>query len=129
MTYQIVKACVVMSARDLQIKPQQEVAEIIGRFVAAGEGVIAHWVEYARGVLLFMMAPSDERSGEFYVYDRKQGQFWLLEMADGMFGGYAIGEMRPKMREFGLLDLAEDPSRLPALQQPVYSLLRSGGTQ
>ena len=64
------------------------VTEIVGRFLAVGEGVVAHWVEYAKGLLLFVMAPGDERSGEFYVYDRKRGGFWLLELADGVFGGY-----------------------------------------
>ncbi|MCZ2076709.1 MAG: hypothetical protein LC130_17150 [Bryobacterales bacterium] len=116
MTCQSVRACAVMSALDLQMKPQHDVAEVVGRFVTAGEGVVAHWVEYARGVLLFVMAPGDDRSGEFYVYDRRRGRFWLLEMADGVFGGYGVAEMRTKIREFGLLDFAQEPSRLAGLQ-------------
>lgn len=42
------------------------------------EGVVAHWVEYGKGALLFVMAPGDDRSGAFYIYDRKQGAsgFW-----------------------------------------------------
>lgn len=122
MNCQSVKACAVMSALDLQMRPQHDVAEIVGRFVATGEGVVAHWVEYARGVLLFMMAPGDERSGEFYVYDRRRGRFWLLEMADGVFGGYAMAEMRSKICEFGLLGFAEEPARLARLQGPDNSL-------
>ena len=74
--------------------------------------VVAHWVEYALRVLLFVMAPGDGRSGEFYVYDRKKGRFWLLSLADGVFGGYSAAEMRQKIREFHLLDLAENPGRL-----------------
>jgi hypothetical protein len=84
--------------------------------VVHSEGVIAHWVEYAKGVLLFVMAPGDERSGEFYVFDRKKGWFWLLELADGIFGGYTASEARYKIRNFGLLELAENPSRLSALR-------------
>ena len=102
----------VLSTDDLKVRTEQDVAEIVARFLAVGEGVVAHWVEYARGVLLFVMAPGDGRSGEFYVYDRKKGRFWLLSLADGVFGGYSAAEMRQKIREFHLLDLAENPGRL-----------------
>lgn len=102
----------VLSTDDLKVRTEQDVTEIVARFLAVGEGVVAHWVEYARGVLLFVMAPGDDRSGEFYVYDRKKGRFWLLSLADGVFGGYSAAEMRQKIREFRLLDLAENPGRL-----------------
>jgi hypothetical protein len=102
----------VLSTKDLEMRTDQDVTEIVGRFLAVGEGVVAHWVEYAKGLLLFVMAPSDERSGEFYVYDRRRGSFWLLNLADGVFGGYSVSEMRRKIREFRLLDFAENPARL-----------------
>lgn len=111
-----ISASAVISTRDLQIKTQQDLTEIVSRFLALGEGVIAHWVEYAKGVLLFVMAPGDDRSGEFYIYDRKNGRFWLLALADGIFGGYAIGDMRQKIRDFELLQLAENPARISTLQ-------------
>ena len=104
----------VLSTKDLQLRPEQDVTEIVARFLVVGEGVVAHWVEYARGLLLFVMAPGDERSGEFYVYDRKRGSFWLLNLADGVFGGYSSAQMRQKIRDFRLLDLAENPGRLAA---------------
>lgn len=109
-------ACSVVSTKDLNLRPQHDIAEIVGRFLTFGEGVVAHWVEFARGVLLFVMAPGDDHSGEFYIYDRKRGQFWLLELADGVFGGYAVSQMREKIREFGLLRFAENPSEIAALQ-------------
>jgi len=104
----------VLSTKDLEMRTDQDVTEIVARFLAVGEGVVAHWVEYAKGLLLFVMAPGDERSGEFYVYDRKRGSFWLLNLADGVFGGYSVSEMRRKIREFRLLDFAENPARLAA---------------
>lgn len=109
-------ACSVVSTKDLNLRPQHDIAEIVARFLTFGEGVVAHWVEFARGVLLFVMAPGDDHSGEFYVYDRKRGQFWLLELADGVFGGYGVSQMREKIREFGLLRFAENPSEITALQ-------------
>ena len=102
----------VLSTKNLNMRPTQDLCEIIGRFMVAGEGVVAHWVEYAKGLLLFVMAPGDDRSGEFYVYDRRRGSFWLLELPDNVFGGYSTTEMRQKMREFRLLELAENPSLL-----------------
>ncbi len=109
-------ACSVVSTKDLNLRPQHDIAEIVGRFLTFGEGVVAHWVEFARGVLLFVMAPGDDHSGEFYVYDRKRGQFWLLELADGVFGGYGVSQMREKIREFGLLRFAENPIEIATLQ-------------
>jgi hypothetical protein len=111
----------VLSTKDLEIRTERDLTEIVTRFLAVGEGVIAHWVEYARGLLLFVMAPGDERSGEFYVYDRKKGSFWLLALADGVFGGYPVSQMRQKIREFRLLDFAENPARLSAVEQPGNS--------
>lgn len=102
----------VLSTNDLKLRADQDLCEIVGRFLITSEGVLAHWVEYARGVLLFILAPDDDRSGEFYVYDRRKGTFWLLDLADGIFGGYAITQMRQKILEFRLLELAENPSRL-----------------
>jgi hypothetical protein len=58
------------------------------------------------------MAPDDNGSGAFYLYDRRHGSFWLLELADGVFGGYSRREMRRKIQDFRLLDFAENPSRL-----------------
>jgi hypothetical protein len=114
MITQLVSASAVVNSSDLQIRLQQDVTEIVARFLAFGEGVVAHWVEFAKGVLLFVMAPDDDHSGEFYVYDRRRGYFWLLSLADGVFGGYSVVQMREKIREFGLLQLAEDPARICA---------------
>jgi hypothetical protein len=111
-----VSASLVMNTGDLQTRPERELTEIVAGFLSVGEGVVAHWVEYAKGVLLFVMAPGDERSGEFYVYDRKKGTFWLLALADGIFGGYSAGQMRQKIKEFHLLEFAANPSRLAALR-------------
>ena len=107
-----VRASRVLSATDLEMPTEQDVSKVVLRFVTVAEGVVAHWVEYAKGVLLFVMAPDDSRSGAFYIYDRDLRHFWLLEPADGVCGGYSIGEMHQKIRQFRLLDYAANPSRL-----------------
>jgi len=111
----------VLSTRDLNIRTERDLTEIVARFLAVGEGVVAHWVEYTQGLLLFVMAPGDARSGEFYVYDRNKGSFWLLTLADGVFGGYSVAEMRPKIRDFRLMEFAENPARLVAARRPGNS--------
>ena len=118
MSMKRVRASRVLSAKDLKVRIDQDVSEIVSRFLSAAEGVAAHWVEYGKGLLLFVMAPGDDRSGAFYVYDRKRGSFWLLEPVDGVFGGYSLSEMRQKIRDFRLLDFAQNPSRLAAACQP-----------
>ncbi len=129
MTANVVCASEVLSTKDLKVRPDRELCEIIAPFLRVSEGLVAHWVEYARGVLLFVMAPGDDRSGEFYVYDRKKGVFWLLDLVDGIYGGYSVGEMRQKMRDFQLLELAENPSRLKGfthVRKVVWSFPETG---
>ena len=107
-----VRATQILMTQDMNVRNDADVTEVVSRFVTLAEGVVAHWVEYAKGVLLFIMVPGDKRSGAFYIYDRKLGNFWLLEPTDGVFGGYSIGEMHQKIRHFRLLDFAENPGRL-----------------
>ena len=109
-----VRASRVLSAEDLKMRCEPDLGKIISRFVTAAEGVVAHSVEYAKGVFLFVMAPDDKRSGAFYVYDRERRDFWLIEPADGVFGGYCMSEMHRKIRAFRLLEFAENPARLIA---------------
>lgn len=71
------------------------------------------------------MAPADDRSGAFYIYDRKRGRFWLLDLADGVFGGYSRREMRRKIQEFRLLGFAENPARLVPVRHSGGSACRN----
>ena len=121
---QNVSASEVLSARDMNVRPGRDVTEIVGTFLTVAEAVVAHWVEYSKGLLLFVMVPGDERSGEFYIYDRRKGSFWLLNLADSVFGGYAIVDMRQKIKDFRLLDFAEDPSLLRAAKGKQQLALR-----
>ena len=112
-----VHASQILKIEDLQVRGDADVTEVVSRFVAVAEGVVAHWVEYNKGVLLFVMVPDDERSGAFYIYDRKRRRIWLLDLADGVCGGYSRREMRRKIREFRLLSFAENPARLIPVRQ------------
>src|SRR5260370_40720729 len=93
---QNVSASEVLNTRDMNVRPGRDVTEIVGTFLTVAEAVVAHWVEYSKGLLLFVMVPGDDPSGEFYIYDRRQGSFWLLTLADSVVGGHALVDMRPK---------------------------------
>ena len=87
-------ARLVLSTKDLEVRPDRDLTEIVAGFLAVGEAIVANWIEYARGLLLFVMAPGDDGSGKFYVYDRKNGRFWLLTLVDTGCGGYSVSQMR-----------------------------------
>src|SRR5438067_10155318 len=107
-----VRATQILMTQDMNVRTNADVTEVVSRFVTLAEGVVAHWVEYAKGVLLFVMAPDEDRSGAFYIYDRQRGRFWLLDPSDGVFGGYSSREMRRKIRECRLLVFCETLARL-----------------
>jgi hypothetical protein len=39
----------VLSTKDMEMRIEQDLTEIVARFVTVGEGVVGHWVEYAQG--------------------------------------------------------------------------------
>ena len=79
------------------------------------EGQIKKWIDYAKGVLLFVMVPGDPESGMFYIYDRAEQTFWMIDLAGtSRFGGYRLDEFEPLAQLHGLKALAQNPERLLA---------------
>jgi hypothetical protein len=79
------------------------------------EGQIKKWIDYAKGVLLFVMVPGDPESGMFYVYDRAQQTFWMIDLAGTTrYGGYRLEEFEQLAQLHGLKVLAQDPQGLLA---------------
>jgi len=82
-------------------------------FARWAEGQIKKWIDYAKGVLLFVMVPGDPESGMFYVYDRTHQAFWMVDPAEtSRFGGYRLEEFEALAQAYGLKALAQDPRRL-----------------
>jgi hypothetical protein len=52
---QNVRASEVLSTRDMNVRPGRDVTEIVGALLTMAEAVVAHWVEYSKGLLLFVM--------------------------------------------------------------------------
>ena len=62
---QNVSASEVLNTRDMNVRPGRDASEIVGTFLTVAEAVVAHWVEYSKGLLLFVMVPGDERDIAF----------------------------------------------------------------
>ena len=45
MTTNRVRASRVLSAKDLKMRTDQDITDIVSRFLVTAEGVVAHWVE------------------------------------------------------------------------------------
>lgn len=90
--------------------------KLILAFGRWAEGQIKKWIDYAKGALLFIMVPGDPESGMFYVYDRAQQTFWMVDLAGtSRYGGYRLDEFEELSQLHGLKRLAQNPrSLLPA---------------
>ncbi len=79
-------------------------------FARWAEGQIKKWVDYRDGALLFVMVPGDPESGMFYVYDRADQAFWMVDPDQtSRFGGYRLEEFEPLAQAYGLKALAQHP--------------------
>jgi hypothetical protein len=88
---------------------------LILAFARWAEGQIKRWIDYAKGVLLFVMVPDDPESGMFYVYDRAEQTLWMVDLAGTTrYGGYRLDEFEQLAQIHGLKALAQNPQRLLA---------------
>ena len=86
---------------------------LILAFARWAEGQIKKWIDYAKGVLLFVMVPDDPESGMFYVYDRAEQTFWMVDLAGTTrYGGYRLDEFEQLAQLHGLKALAQNPQGL-----------------
>ena len=100
------------SARRLGLHRLEE-DRLILAFGRWAEGQIKKWIDYAKGVLLFVMVPDDPESGMFYVYDRTEQTFWMVDLAGtARFGGYRLDEFEQLAQLHGLKALAQNPQGL-----------------
>ncbi len=59
---------------------------------------IVRWVQFPPAVLLFLMVPGDPESGAFYVFDRKQRIFYMVDFEDQSYGGYKLADRLQVLR-------------------------------
>jgi hypothetical protein len=79
-------------------------------FAEYAEARIARWVQFPRGVLLFLMVPGDPESGWFYLLDRPKRTFYSVDIQEeGRWGGYREDEFDRLAGRHALRHLAERP--------------------
>jgi len=99
----------VLRLSDLGLNERACLNEAVRGFLKVAEGEIVRWIQLRSGVLLVVMAPGDERSAGFYVFDRRDGVFYLLEFDDTRFGGYTKTESDTILDSYRLFGLVERP--------------------
>ena len=103
-----IQASEVLRVQDLGMGRDTATDRIVLGFANYAEARIAKWVQFPRGVLLFLMVPGDPESGCFYVLDRARGIFYMLDIAeDGRWGGYRFDECDLLTQAFALKQMAE----------------------
>jgi hypothetical protein len=70
---------------------------------------IARWIQFPRGLMLFLLVPGDTGSGAVYVYDRCDGIWYWVDFQDQNYGGYSLAELDVLLGRCYFLRLVENP--------------------
>ena len=115
----------VIEAGELGLNRNATAQELVLEFARFAEAQVLRWIQFPRGVLLFLGVPQDENSGWFYLLDRRRGIFYSVDLpCDGQWGGFPTGESDTLAYRYGLLRLAEAPRLLEhwATREPVLTV-------
>ena len=99
----------VLRLSDMGLNERACLNEAVRGFLKISEGEIVRWIQLRSGVLLVVVAPGDESSAEIYVFDRRDGVFYLLQFDDRRFGGYTKRESDTILDSYRLFGLVERP--------------------
>src|SRR5215831_9812801 len=114
---QVVKVGNSWKLEELGLDRRARTDQAVFAFAHYAEARIARWVQFPKGVLLFLTVPGDPESGWFYVLDRAKGMFYSLDLiGDARWGGYREDEFEGLSRVAGLVKIAEHPRRLEWLR-------------
>jgi hypothetical protein len=114
----ILKPCKLLEIEELRLARGVSTDRAVKTFAEWAEAKIVKWIQFPRGVLLFLMVPGDPDSGQFYLLDRPKGTFYELNIyGDAGLVGYRQEEFEKLAHWLGLLDLAQHPHKLRAIPQ------------
>jgi len=82
------------------------VAELLA---ATDHPELARWIQFPRGLMLFLLVPGDAGSGAVYVYDRCDGIWYWVDFQDQNYGGYGLAELDVLLDRCCFLRLVENP--------------------
>ncbi len=105
-----------MEVEELGLDRNVGTDRVVRAFADWAEARIVRWLQFPKGVLLFLMVPGDLESGWFYLLDRSRWTFYKLDICgDGRWGGYRQDEFEPLAHSLGLKRLAERPRSVARL--------------
>lgn len=126
---QSIHAQTVLTIADLGLDSRVSTDKAVFAFLERSEGVASRWVQFPTGVLLFVTVPDDPHSGAIYLYDRRRGLFYLLEIDSEADGQLTIADYERLIRTCRLFDFIRRPWRLRSLthtpKPPVLSSFAS----
>ena len=88
----------------------KELEVAVAELLAVGDyPEIARWIQFPRGLMLFLLVPGDAGSGAVYVYDRCDGIWYWVDFQDQNYGGYSLPELDELLDRCYFLRLVENP--------------------
>jgi len=107
-----------LEVEELGVERNASADQAVRAFAAWAEARIVKWIQFPRGVLLFLMVPGDLESGHFYLLDRPKRTFYELNIdGDGRWCGYRQDEFDGLSNSLGLKEYAECPRALPGVRR------------
>jgi hypothetical protein len=102
-----------MASSLVEVHKDEPLDSTVAKLLAITDGAeIARWVQFPRGLLLFVVVPGDPESGAFYVLDRKSGTWYWVDFEDEKYGGYSAADFESLMKAGRFARLIEQPQLL-----------------
>ena len=79
-----------LTLEELRLERRVTVEEASRALAQAAEAEIVRCVQFPAGVLFFTLVSADPESGALYVFDRKTGVFYCVNLEDEKWGGYSL---------------------------------------
>lgn len=97
----------------IEVQKEEMLDSAVAKLLALTDGgEVARWVQFSRGLLLFVVVPGDPESGAFYVLDRKSGTWYWVDFEDQKYGGYSEADFECLMKAGRFARLIEQPQLL-----------------
>ena len=107
-----------LEVEELGVERNASADQAVRAFATWAEARIVKWIQFPRGVLLFLMVPGDLESGHFYLLDRPKRTFYELNIdGDDRWGGYRQDEFDGLTNSLGLKEFAECPRALRCVRR------------
>lgn len=97
----------------VEVRKDEMLDSAVTKLMALTDGAeVARWVQFPRGLLLFVVVPGDPESGAFYVLDRRAGTWYWVDFDDQQYGGYSEADFERLMKAGRFTRLIEQPQLL-----------------